>query len=93
MVQSNLADHARCDADYVRYRCEPETRLPAQEKSCTQLEQCINAELEPSILHVMVKVLASLVNSFTEELSFKSVALICVLTAVAALLFVKMQRL
>ena len=40
----------------------------------------------------MVKVLAGIVNSFTEELSAKSVALICVLTAVAALLFVKMQR-
>lgn len=74
-----MVEIAQCAKNYRENRCEPETRVPAMEMACGNWETCMSRD--PNKLaraSVTVKTFASIINSFFEEFSYKS--MVCLFT-------------
>ncbi|KAF9697120.1 hypothetical protein EKO04_004974 [Ascochyta lentis] len=75
-----LVEIAQCVKNYRDNRCEPDTRVPAMEMACGNWETCMNRD--PNKLaraSVTVKTFASIINSFFEEFSYKSMIFLTIL--------------
>lgn len=62
-----------CRREYYRNNCNPDTRVPALESSCTQWENCMSEDPGSVITSVAYfEVMADCVNAFFHNLSFRS---------------------
>lgn len=66
---------ARCQGEFIRYECGPALNTPALKSYCDQLEACKNEDVDDlPLAQISVKALASILNGFFNELSYKSMA-------------------
>jgi hypothetical protein len=62
-----------CAKNYRENRCDPDTRVPAMETACGNWETCMNRDPKKlARASVTVKTFATIINSFFEEFSYKS---------------------
>lgn len=68
-----MVEIAHCAKNYRENRCDPETRVPAMEMACGNWETCMSRDPKKlARASVTVKTFASIINSFFEEFSYKS---------------------
>ncbi|OBZ81407.1 Nucleus export protein BRR6 [Choanephora cucurbitarum] len=67
-----LADQLYCQHQYDINRCAPHTRLPAVQHLCREWEQCMYRPMDVSKSQILAETLASMLNTFVNTLSLKS---------------------
>ncbi|KAJ4310405.1 hypothetical protein N0V94_008462 [Neodidymelliopsis sp. IMI 364377] len=69
-----------CAKNYRENRCDPDTRVPAMETACGNWETCMNRDPKKlARASVTVKTFATIINSFFEEFSYKSMIFLAIL--------------
>eukprot|EP01068_Selenidium_serpulae_P018726 Selendium_serpulae@DN6482_c0_g1_i11.p1 len=67
-----------CAHNYRENRCEPEYRVPALEKACTEWESCMTMDsgIVDKRSQLSAQTIGEVVNAFLEQLSWKSAILL-----------------
>ncbi|KAJ9058294.1 hypothetical protein DSO57_1013779 [Entomophthora muscae] len=64
---------ARCQEEYTQYGCGPELDIPGLQAYCEKLDICRKEDIDSlPLAAISVKALASILNGFFNELSYKS---------------------
>ncbi|KAF9513458.1 hypothetical protein BS47DRAFT_1296112, partial [Hydnum rufescens UP504] len=70
-----LREISQCTKLYLANKCDPAHRIPHMESTCLEWEECMNRD--PSVVgraRVAAETFAQVVNSFVEEISWKTLA-------------------
>jgi Di-sulfide bridge nucleocytoplasmic transport domain len=72
-VAGTLREISQCTKLYLANKCDPAHRIPHMESTCLEWEECMNRD--PSVVgraRVAAETFAQVVNSFVEEISWKT---------------------
>jgi hypothetical protein len=79
-----------CAKNYRENRCDPDTRVPAMETACGNWETCMNRDPKKlARATVTARTFATIINSFFEEFSYKS--MVCVSVFIFGMCWVVLQ--
>ena len=64
----------RCTDEYVRNECEPNTRIAALDKYCSEREICMSTPINQRVgsVSTVLTMLADLLNEFSGKLTIQS---------------------
>ncbi|KAK9451579.1 Di-sulfide bridge nucleocytoplasmic transport domain-containing protein [Limtongia smithiae] len=80
-TQRAIVEITLCTKEYLKNNCMPETRIPYMEVPCGEWQKCMNREAsDVGHASVSVEVIADILNSFVERISYKTMAFLLVLT-------------
>jgi len=70
-----LLEINQCTKDFHENRCEPETRLPAVEEYCLQVEKCMLQDPMKVVQSskMTAALIAEIINEFIDPLGFKAI--------------------
>ncbi|KAI9279078.1 Di-sulfide bridge nucleocytoplasmic transport domain-containing protein [Sporodiniella umbellata] len=71
----------RCERDYEANKCRSNNRVPAIENMCQDWEACIQKDMAVAKTKILAEAIAEIINSFTEPISYKTIAFFSVLVA------------
>lgn len=80
-MEAVMIHQTQCAKDYYDNKCEPETRRPALEEHCLDLEKCMNQDpmkvVQDSKMTVVL--IAGILNEFVKPLELKTMAFFFIL--------------
>lgn len=73
IVLAVLKEITRCQEEFVRYECGPTLAIPGLRAYCDQLDECRSEDINSiPLAEITVKALASILNGFFNELTYKA---------------------